>query len=228
MSISSYSGLGGALGYMLGGLDWTGTALGQAFKSQEQVLFLFASIIFIISVTLHMFSIPEEPFVLSNQLKVTGSGESTNLLFFRFNSHTPPSLDVIVEEENESDHEEVDMDFLSAERMRCKSDSVLAMADSTIELDSDLDPDAHLFLPEVHHLMPGTEREFEDVFKPSGSTGSPAVTDGMDILEPTNSALSECNGPTKAPPPLLQIDSDSGNLHLNTQVKSTTRCEIVF
>lgn len=213
---------------MLGGLDWTGTALGQAFKSQEQVLFLFAGIIFIISVTLHMFSIPEQPFTLSNQLKVTGSGESTNHLSFRLISHTPPLLDVIVEEDNESDHEEGDMDFLSAERMRCKSDSVLAMPDSTIELDPDLDPDAHLFLPEVHHFMPDAEGEFEDVFKPSDSTGSPTVTDGMDVLEPTNPALSECNGPTKAPPPLLQINSGSGNLHLKTQVKSTTRWEMVF
>uniref|UniRef100_A0A3Q3VPT1 Uncharacterized protein n=1 Tax=Mola mola TaxID=94237 RepID=A0A3Q3VPT1_MOLML len=171
LNIHAFSaGLGGALGYMLGGLDWTGTALGQAFKSQEQVLFLFAGIIFIISVTLHMFSIPEQPFALSNQLI----------------SHTPPLLDVIVEEDNVSDHEEGDMDFLSAERMRCKSDSVLAMPDSTIMLDPDLDPDAHLFLPEVHHFMPDTEGEFEDVFKPSDSTGSPTVTDGMDVLELTN------------------------------------------
>lgn len=25
------------MGYMLGGLDWTGTALGRVFKSQEQI-----------------------------------------------------------------------------------------------------------------------------------------------------------------------------------------------
>ncbi|XP_068180227.1 solute carrier family 45 member 4-like isoform X2 [Antennarius striatus] len=38
LNIHAFSaGLGGAVGYMLGGLDWTGTALGQAFKSQEQV-----------------------------------------------------------------------------------------------------------------------------------------------------------------------------------------------
>uniref|UniRef100_A0A671LGG9 Solute carrier family 45 member 4-like n=1 Tax=Sinocyclocheilus anshuiensis TaxID=1608454 RepID=A0A671LGG9_9TELE len=60
LNIHAFSaGLGGALGYMLGGLDWTNTFLGRAFKAQEQVLFFFAAIIFIISTTLHLFSINE-------------------------------------------------------------------------------------------------------------------------------------------------------------------------
>ncbi|KAI1885708.1 hypothetical protein AGOR_G00206600 [Albula goreensis] len=53
------AGLGGAVGYMLGGLDWTHTSLGRAFGAQEQVLFFFAAILFIISVGLHLFSIDE-------------------------------------------------------------------------------------------------------------------------------------------------------------------------
>uniref|UniRef100_A0A3B4Y150 Solute carrier family 45 member 4 n=1 Tax=Seriola lalandi dorsalis TaxID=1841481 RepID=A0A3B4Y150_SERLL len=159
LNIHAFSaGLGGAVGYMLGGLDWTGTALGQAFKSQEQVLFLFAGIIFIISVTLHMFSIPERPFTPSYQLKATGSGESTSQLSFKPVGHVPPSLEVIAEED-------ASMDFLAVERVRSKSDSVLAMPDATIELDSDLDPDAQLFLPEVHHFLPETQGELEDAFK---------------------------------------------------------------
>uniref|UniRef100_A0A665WJW2 Solute carrier family 45 member 4-like n=1 Tax=Echeneis naucrates TaxID=173247 RepID=A0A665WJW2_ECHNA len=146
LNIHAFSaGLGGAVGYMLGGLDWTGTALGKAFKAQEQILFLFAGIIFIISVTLHMFSIPERPFAPFNQLKGT----------------RPP-----FREDDESDAEDRETDFLAVERVRSKSDSVLAMPDATIKLDSDLAPDAQLFLPQVHQFLPETQGELlEDAFK---------------------------------------------------------------
>lgn len=53
------AGLGGAVGYALGGLDWTHTFLGAAFKSQEQILFFFAAILFSVSVVLHLLSIEE-------------------------------------------------------------------------------------------------------------------------------------------------------------------------
>lgn len=56
------AGLGGAVGYALGGLDWTHTFLGMAFKSQEQILFFFAAILFSVSVVLHLFSIEEEQY----------------------------------------------------------------------------------------------------------------------------------------------------------------------
>lgn len=220
------------MGYMLGGLDWTGTALGQAFKSQEQVLFLFAGIIFIISVTLHMLSIPEQRFAPSNQLKVRGMEESSSHLSFRPVGHTQPLLDVIAEEDvaqedNESDPEEREKDFLAVDRVRSKSDSVLAMPDATIELDSDLDPDAQLFLPEEHHFFPETQGALEDAFKPSDhniGTSSPSggpytLTDGMVVLESTDPAWSELNGTTNAPPSVLQKNSTSKDSHLKTQVK---------
>ncbi|XP_051262572.1 solute carrier family 45 member 4 isoform X2 [Dicentrarchus labrax] len=225
LNIHAFSaGLGGAVGYMLGGLDWTGTALGQAFKSQEQVLFLFAGIIFIISVTLHMLSIPEQPFNPSNEFKATGSGESTSHLSFRPIGHTPPFLDVIAEEDasaslsredNESDPEEGEMDFLAVERVRSKSDSILAMPDATIELDPDLHPDSQHFLPEVHHYPPDMPGEMDNVFKPSDhiigssspSGGQPALTDGT-------------VGPTNGPTSLLQLSSGSADSHLKTQVKA--------
>uniref|UniRef100_A0A8C4EIE4 Solute carrier family 45 member 4b n=1 Tax=Dicentrarchus labrax TaxID=13489 RepID=A0A8C4EIE4_DICLA len=204
LNIHAFSaGLGGAVGYMLGGLDWTGTALGQAFKSQEQVLFLFAGIIFIISVTLHMLSIPEQPFNPSNEFKATGSGESTSHLSFRPIGHTPPFLD-----DNESDPEEGEMDFLAVERVRSKSDSILAMPDATIELDPDLHPDSQHFLPEVHHYPPDMPGEMDNVFKPSDhiigssspSGGQPALTDGT-------------VGPTNGPTSLLQLSSVSSRPH---------------
>ncbi|XP_054477321.1 LOW QUALITY PROTEIN: solute carrier family 45 member 4-like [Anoplopoma fimbria] len=238
LNIHAFSaGLGGAVGYMLGGLDWTGTALGQAFKSQEQVLFLFAGIIFIISVTLHMLSIPERPFAPSNQLKDTASGESTSQLSFRPVGHTPLLLDVITEEDasvrapsredKESDDEEGEMDFLAVERVRSKSDSVLAMADATIELDSDLDPDAQRFLPQLQHFLQKTDGELDDAFKPSNddigssspSGGQPAISDGMVVLEPTNPDRPDLKGPTNGTPSLLRISSGSEDSHLKTRVK---------
>ncbi|XP_053182634.1 solute carrier family 45 member 4-like [Scomber japonicus] len=227
LNIHAFSaGLGGAVGYMLGGLDWTGTALGRAFRSQEQVLFMFAGIIFIISVTLHMVSIPERHFAPSRQPKTTGSGELNSQLSFRPTGPTPPLLDVIAEEDAfapalESDPEDEEMDFLTVERVRSKSDSVLAMPDATIELDSDLDPDSQLFLPEVHHFLPGTQAE--DVFKPSDNSnppdGPPVLTDGMAVLEPRSPTLAELKDPTDHLPPLPQISSDSEDSCLKTQIK---------
>lgn len=197
------------MGYMLGGLDWTGTALGRAFKSQEQVLFLFACIIFIISVTLHMLSIPEWHFAPSHQLKAAGSRESNSHLLLGPVSHTPPVFDVIAEN-NESDPEDGEMDFLAVEHVRCKSDSVLAMPDATIELDSDLYPDSQPFLSEVHHLLPEPEGDLEDAFKPSdhsiGSLSPPAepptLIDGRMASESRDPASFELQNPSNIPHPL--------------------------
>lgn len=61
-----FAGLGGALGYALGGLDWTHTFLGTAFQSQEQILFFFAAVLFSVSVVLHLLSIEEEQYSPQN------------------------------------------------------------------------------------------------------------------------------------------------------------------
>lgn len=223
-----FPGLGGALGYMLGGLDWTGTALGRAFKSQEQVLFLFASIIFIISVTLHLFSIPEQPFVPSSQLQAADSGESSSQASFRAISHLAPLLDAISEEdisapaaqEDGESEEEEEVDFLAVDRVRSKSDSILAMPDSTVELDPDLDPIMQLFFPDPHHFLLDTGIDLEDVFKAShksdGSTSpseQPPLTDGAVVAD-----CPEPNGPTRPPPsdpvgPYRQAQVESGAPH---------------
>ncbi|XP_077432531.1 solute carrier family 45 member 4-like isoform X2 [Vanacampus margaritifer] len=208
LNIHAFSaGLGGALGYMLGGLDWTGTALGQAFKSQQQVLFLFAAIIFIVSVTLHMFSIPEKQFVASQQLRVAGRRDSTSQSSYRLISHTPPLLEAIAEEDppcresDKSEPEVKELDFLVMERMRSKSDSVLAMPDTKIKLDPDLDLQGQVFLPEVHQALPEIQEGLEDAFKPSNpsmeslSPSGPAkFTDGVVVVQSEDFALSELNG----------------------------------
>ncbi|XP_076010011.1 solute carrier family 45 member 4-like [Genypterus blacodes] len=223
LNIHAFSaGLGGAVGYMMGGLDWTGTALGRAFKSQEQVLFLFAAILFIISVTLHMLSIPEQPITPSHQLKTTGSGETTGQSF-RAIGQVQRSLDMIVEEDgslqerqenNQSDPEEGEMDFLVVDRVRSKSDSVLAMPDanSTIKLDPDLDPDGQLFLPDMDHVLQDDAFMLSNHSIGSSSPHLPAspscgMLDQMSELQRKSPMLPELHDQTDgpAPPPLLTI-----------------------
>uniref|UniRef100_A0A1A8NQ53 Solute carrier family 45, member 4 n=1 Tax=Nothobranchius rachovii TaxID=451742 RepID=A0A1A8NQ53_9TELE len=155
---------------MLGGLDWTGTALGRAFKSQEQVLFLFAGVVFIFSVTLHMLSIPERTFSSSNKLRDTQGGESSSPLSSGLVGNT--NLDVIAEEEAEDKDPhsgEMEMGFLAVDKVRSQSDSVLAMPDASIELDADLH--RQLFLPAEHFL---SETHGDDVFRPSDPGAEPA------------------------------------------------------
>uniref|UniRef100_M4ALZ5 Solute carrier family 45 member 4 n=1 Tax=Xiphophorus maculatus TaxID=8083 RepID=M4ALZ5_XIPMA len=113
------AGLGGAVGYALGGLDWTHTFLGAIFKSQEQILFVFTAFLFTISVVLHLLSIEEQQY----------SPQSDRLDQVQ-NCRTEPKS-------------RVSHCFLIIR----KSDSVLAMADATLD---HLDHDA-LFLC---HLEP--------------------------------------------------------------------------
>ncbi|TSO47145.1 Solute carrier family 45 member 4 [Bagarius yarrelli] len=139
LNIHAFSaGLGGAVGYALGGLDWTNTFLGQAFKSQEQILFVFAAAIFIVSVTLHLFSIEEEQYTpqqdrLDEEADRTASVKLNVLLGL---PSSQQQLDLIPEDEpyeRETHSVEPELDFLDVELVRSKSDSVLAMADSTLE-----------------------------------------------------------------------------------------------
>uniref|UniRef100_A0A8C6PLC0 Solute carrier family 45 member 4 n=1 Tax=Nothobranchius furzeri TaxID=105023 RepID=A0A8C6PLC0_NOTFU len=78
------AGLGGAVGYALGGLDWTHTFLGAIFKSQEQILFIFAAILFSISVVLHLLSIEEQQYsTQADRLdQVTSSSTRMKLCMF--------------------------------------------------------------------------------------------------------------------------------------------------
>lgn len=222
------SGLGGALGYVLGGLDWTGTALGQAFKAQEQVLFLFSAIIFIVSVVLHMISIPEQPLVPSCGLRA-GNEDSARNSFFKDIGHMPPILDVIkeegiaplAEEENDSIYEESETNVLSVDRVRSKSDSALAMADSAIKLDSDLDRDSQLFLSEVHDFLPDTQEELDDVFKTvEDSIGSLSPSGGPTPLTEKTLFPETRNSASPEPYSNLQKNAASNDSHQKTQVLS--------
>lgn len=173
------AGLGGAVGYALGGLDWTHTFLGAAFKSQEQILFFFAAILFSVSVVLHLFSIEEQQYSPQHDRLDQETPNRTNLQPSA-NGRTgllAPKLELIGEDEtmdsyelydpygdDQSERGDMDMDFLEVELVRSKSDSVLAMADATLD---HLDHEA-LFLC---HLEPSI---FADRLSPYH--GSPPTT----------------------------------------------------
>ncbi|NWQ70570.1 S45A2 protein, partial [Neopipo cinnamomea] len=62
-----FTGLGGALGYLTGAMDWGQTVLGYSLASEFQVIFLFAALVFIICLTVHLCSIPEVPLRYKNE-----------------------------------------------------------------------------------------------------------------------------------------------------------------
>ncbi|XP_041963056.1 solute carrier family 45 member 4 [Alosa sapidissima] len=202
LNIHAFSaGLGGAVGYMLGGLNWTHTALGKAFQAQEQVLFFFASIIFIISVTLHLFSIKEQPYSGQRQEYVEGD-EVDDQCLVRPNGSLP-QLDLIGEEEfdqveHDREVQEMQMDFLNVDMVRSKSDSVLAMPDATIELDPDLDRDQTLgLIPDVDSpFEKDGESAFQDRFQ--AVQQSSLVRSGSSHCSLTRSPDSMLAGATKA------------------------------
>ncbi|XP_069813135.1 solute carrier family 45 member 4 [Dendropsophus ebraccatus] len=144
LNIHAFSaGLGGAIGYMLGGLDWTQTFLGSLFKSQQQVLFFFAAIIFTVSVGLHLFSIEEEQFSPQQERL---EEEADTLSSMRLNSSLAPMsrLNVINEEEpyktfqdEVQSEKDLNLDFLEVDMKRSKSDSVLHMPDATLDYESE-------------------------------------------------------------------------------------------
>ncbi|XP_019373532.1 PREDICTED: membrane-associated transporter protein isoform X2 [Gavialis gangeticus] len=55
------TGLGGALGYLTGAIDWAHTILGRFLGSEFQVIFFIAALVFLICLTVHLSSIPEAP-----------------------------------------------------------------------------------------------------------------------------------------------------------------------
>ncbi|XP_006830791.1 PREDICTED: solute carrier family 45 member 4 [Chrysochloris asiatica] len=162
LNIHAFSaGLGGAIGYVLGGLDWTQTFLGSWFRTQNQVLFFFAAIVFTISVGLHLFSIEEEQYSPQQDRCVTDSEAEAEALALARRAGT--SDGVLFPDEVQSEHE-LALDYLDADMVRSKSDSVLHMPDATLDMESEL-----LFLhdiePSIFHdtaapgTPPGTSQE---------------------------------------------------------------------
>ncbi|XP_043339281.1 solute carrier family 45 member 4 isoform X1 [Cervus canadensis] len=133
LNIHAFSaGLGGAVGYVLGGLDWTQTFLGSWFRTQNQVLFFFAAIIFTVSVALHLSSIEEEQY--SPQQERSGDPTGTP-------APGPRAcvLDggALFPDEVQSEHE-LALDFLDEGLVRSKSDSVLHVREAALGLEPKL------------------------------------------------------------------------------------------
>ncbi|NWS73711.1 S45A2 protein, partial [Crotophaga sulcirostris] len=61
------TGLGGALGYLTGAVDWGQTVLGHSLASEFQVIFFFAAFVFLICLIIHLRSIPEVPLRYENE-----------------------------------------------------------------------------------------------------------------------------------------------------------------
>ncbi|NWR66904.1 S45A2 protein, partial [Bucorvus abyssinicus] len=64
-----FTGLGGALGYLTGAMDWGQTVLGYSLPSEFQVIFFFAALVFLICLTIHLRSIPEDTLRCENEEK---------------------------------------------------------------------------------------------------------------------------------------------------------------
>lgn len=157
-------GLGGAIGYVLGGLDWTQTFLGDWFRTQNQVLFFFAAIIFSVSVALHLFSIEEEQYSPQQDrspedaaLPGTSVQPSAPAPVTRLSSLGGGVQDggTPFPDEVQSEHE-LSLDYLNVDIVRSKSDSVLHMPDATLDMEPEL-----LFL---HDIEPSI---FHDASYPS-------------------------------------------------------------
>ncbi|XP_032324015.1 solute carrier family 45 member 4 [Camelus ferus] len=139
LNIHAFSaGLGGAIGYVLGGLDWTQTFLGTWFRTQNQVLFFFAAVIFTVSVALHLFSIEEEQHSPQQERGVevadaTAPGPHASIL----------DGGALFPDEVQSEHE-LALDYLDVGMARSKSDSVLHVPDAALDLEPGL-----LFLQDI-------------------------------------------------------------------------------
>lgn len=141
----SLPGLGGAIGYVLGGLDWTQTFLGSWFRTQNQVLFFFAAIVFTVSVALHVFSIEEEQYCPQQDR----SSEEAALPSTRLSGALVPTPGLtqdgspLFPDEVQSEHE-LPLDYLDVDLVRSKSDSVLHVPDAALDMDPEL-----LFLHDI-------------------------------------------------------------------------------
>ena len=56
-----FLGFGGALGYILGAIDWVHLDLGRLLGTEFQVMFFFSALVLILCFITHLCSIPEAP-----------------------------------------------------------------------------------------------------------------------------------------------------------------------
>uniref|UniRef100_A0A8C9Q5P7 Solute carrier family 45 member 4 n=1 Tax=Spermophilus dauricus TaxID=99837 RepID=A0A8C9Q5P7_SPEDA len=176
LNIHAFSaGLGGAIGYVLGGLDWTQTFLGSWFRTQNQVLFFFAAIVFTVSVALHVFSIEEEQYCPQQDR----SSEEAALPSTRLSGALAPAPGLaqdgnpLFPDEVQSEHE-LALDYLDVDLVRRKSDSALHVPDAALDMEPEL-----LFL---HDIEPS-------IFQDTSCPNTPRST-SQELLKATLPRLS--------------------------------------
>ena len=59
--LSCFPGFGGALGYLLGAIDWAHLEIGRVLGSEFQVMFFFSALVLTLCFIIHLCSIPEAP-----------------------------------------------------------------------------------------------------------------------------------------------------------------------
>uniref|UniRef100_A0A3B4ZGU6 Solute carrier family 45 member 2 n=1 Tax=Stegastes partitus TaxID=144197 RepID=A0A3B4ZGU6_9TELE len=74
------TGLGGACGYLVGAMDWGHSVLGRLLGSEYQVIYFFSALTWGIFLTVHLFSIPEQPLAKDPSASDSSSASALRLL----------------------------------------------------------------------------------------------------------------------------------------------------
>uniref|UniRef100_A0A8C4QXV2 Solute carrier family 45 member 4 n=1 Tax=Eptatretus burgeri TaxID=7764 RepID=A0A8C4QXV2_EPTBU len=119
------AGLGGAIGYMIGGIKWTSTFLGEIFSSQQQIIFLFTIIIFTTSVALHLFSIPEKPLVTTRRMQSHRQPHCPGIVTVSQTKETARDIIDMASGEPLGKQREPEASSLDASVTRCRSEPIL-------------------------------------------------------------------------------------------------------
>uniref|UniRef100_A0A3Q3VVU7 Uncharacterized protein n=1 Tax=Mola mola TaxID=94237 RepID=A0A3Q3VVU7_MOLML len=81
------TGLGGACGYLVGAMDWGHSVFGQLLGSEYQVIYFFSALTWGIFLTVHLFSIPEQPLCKVPTPSDTSSTSALRLLSSHSNGY---------------------------------------------------------------------------------------------------------------------------------------------
>ncbi|KAG7499489.1 membrane-associated transporter protein [Solea senegalensis] len=90
------TGLGGAFGYLVGAMDWGHSVLGQLLGSEYQVIFFFTALTWSIFLTVHLFSIPEEPLGKDQSASESSRPDALRILGSHCNGYGTMSKDTSV------------------------------------------------------------------------------------------------------------------------------------
>ncbi|XP_014871072.1 membrane-associated transporter protein [Poecilia latipinna] len=82
-----FTGLGGACGYLVGAMDWGHSVLGRLLGSEYQVIYFFSALTWGFFLTVHLFSIPEQPLCKDPSVSDCSSPSALRLLGSQSNGY---------------------------------------------------------------------------------------------------------------------------------------------